>query len=400
LKNLLSCFLFLLASSAQANSWIYLDRIHEAGASSYGHRAIQDSEGTIYVGGVLAVKGSDQRIWVIRKSKDLGKSWKTILNYKNGGNGLYSLAKDNQGTLYAVGTGGNSARGWYWQVLQSTDEGASWNSVDEFQLTPGGQTLGFSITFDLQGGVYVGGTAKDLATPTQHYHWLIRKSEDHGKTWKTVDDIMGSDTKIGESLPHSMTIDSGIVYATGWITFDGETNGTLITRSSTDQGKTWIDSDHYKYMNKQDAGAYAIFASEKDDLYAAGNQGDGKDFSCMIRKSADRGQSWKVIDSYKPAKAVGCDYWAVASYGDTVFAAGRSFYGSDLATRLGVIRASLDQGRTWQTINEDNGNGRGAKFEGLLPLSANKAIVVGTYSDPENGSDWVTMEVTLDPARP
>jgi hypothetical protein len=57
-----------------------------------------------------------------------------------------------------------------------------WQTVDDFQYTPGKMAYAMGMGADALGNVYAAGKGTNG-------HWLVRKGANHGSSWSTVDDF-------------------------------------------------------------------------------------------------------------------------------------------------------------------------------------------------------------------
>lgn len=95
------------------------------------------------------------------------------------------IAVDYDGTLVAIGYAQTSAAIPLWTVRKSEDQGTSWTTVDEYSLASGQESQANSAVIDPFGNFYVVGSAVDASA---HRHLVLRKSADRGATWTTLHD--------------------------------------------------------------------------------------------------------------------------------------------------------------------------------------------------------------------
>lgn len=152
-------------------------------------------------------------LYAVDRSTDGGASWTTVDGYNydpNDSFGTYAWAlasdSDGNGNVFVVGDGGQQVITGYksvkvkgqwvqqpvygyedhWLTRHSSDGGATWTNVDDFQLA---QTAGNlnepNAVVNLGGIVYVAGVSTDSSGNT---HAIIRTNA--GGTWQTADDYV------------------------------------------------------------------------------------------------------------------------------------------------------------------------------------------------------------------
>jgi hypothetical protein len=149
--------------------------------------------------------------WNITKSTDRGITWKTVDVFDYNPKVIsdaQALASDASGTgnVYVVGIG--------WQSVQT----------------------GTTYTYTkVKGQIVV------TATPiyTSYEHWLTRQSSDGGATWKTVDDFQHSQS--ADTMAYDVADMNGAVYVTGGVDSGNDFGGIVRTNASG----TWQTSDDY-----------------------------------------------------------------------------------------------------------------------------------------------------------
>ncbi len=149
---------------------------------------------------------STAQFWTVRKWSPLTNQFTTVDSFKpsSGNPEVHSIAAFGN-TIYAVGqatlVAGSPAN---WVVRRSTDDGASWATVDSFvyDSSAGASLIGslaFAITADNAGHISVVGqgissviTGYKGKTPQYAKgadHWLVRQSASGNPgTWTTIDD--------------------------------------------------------------------------------------------------------------------------------------------------------------------------------------------------------------------
>jgi hypothetical protein len=130
--------------------------------------------------------------------------------------------------VFVVGLAQKSNLNFSWVVRHSGDGGATWRTVDNFQLSTNMDAWG--VTTDAKGNVYVVGNG---FTSDGVAHGLVRASSDGGTSWRTINDTTNSGY-------FGVTVD-------GAGRLDVLAGGTV--RRSSDGGTTWVDADDFLYRD-------------------------------------------------------------------------------------------------------------------------------------------------------
>jgi len=67
-------------------------------------------------------------------------------------------------------------------VRRSTDGGATWSTIESFQLQRGLYAVAQIIAADVAGNIYVAGSGNVTIKGKTTRHWLVRKSSDGGNS--------------------------------------------------------------------------------------------------------------------------------------------------------------------------------------------------------------------------
>ena len=156
-------------------------------------------------GTVTTKKGSSQA-WMVRRSLDGGAAWTTVDTYQASSGysaTAYGIGADASGNLYVVGNAGLSSNGrnsgLYWVVRKSANGGATWSTVDTYQLLIAGNQRALGFASDSLGNLYVAGEA--LASGgTGPIYWVVRENASGVGSWTTVDILTNS-------IPHAIAAD-------------------------------------------------------------------------------------------------------------------------------------------------------------------------------------------------
>jgi RNA polymerase sigma factor (sigma-70 family) len=165
-----------------------------------------------------------QTHWIVRRSRDGGRSWETVDDYRpnDGGDSwkahrAQALCADARGDVYVTGAGGalNSPapdpNHWITRRSASGDPG-TWTVDDDFVLAPDYPfAVGHAITADRTGNVYAAGVAAGESGSACHA--LIRTNA--GGYWHTIDDFNPEPNRAGWT---ELAVDEeGRLWAAGWV---------------------------------------------------------------------------------------------------------------------------------------------------------------------------------------
>src|SRR5262249_55529533 len=113
--------------------------------------------------------------WLVRTSVD-GVTWFTIDDFMYPGAGADAafVGADANGNLI-VGGNAETSTSSRWLVRRSTDGGATWTLVDDYQHPTGSTGLARAMA-STGGAIYVAGHSDNLDATVDQYHWIVRKS--------------------------------------------------------------------------------------------------------------------------------------------------------------------------------------------------------------------------------
>jgi hypothetical protein len=186
------------ATTTTTDYWTVRKQTGGQGAFTTVFNVVNTSSGGLVFGAISAINsgptaglydfgrgGSAGTEWKVSKSIDGGATWSLLDDFQYAaGNvsGASGLSGDTAGNLFVVG-GGTSATGHHWLVRESTNGGASWATIDDYQLNAGSYAAAGGVGVDLAGNVYVVGSASDGT----NYHAIVRTNT--GGSWTTADDF-------------------------------------------------------------------------------------------------------------------------------------------------------------------------------------------------------------------
>jgi hypothetical protein len=281
-------------------------------------------------------------------------------------------------------------------LLTHTTFGQTWQTVDDYQLLPGNDSLVQAMGKDPLGNIYAAGYAAiDAGYDTVA---VIKKSSDGGATWSAIDAF--SD---GEAAPFCeywgiVSDAAGKLYAAG--DDPGSASGSWFVRRSLDGGMTWstVDKLHLSYSDS----AHAVATDSAGNVYVVGQAITGTDTlhpSWIVRKSADHGTSWSTVDTFNPnvsgsAQGILCHPTA----GLFVVGLGFANTGSGMkrsSQKYWYVRRSLDGGSTWTTVDAYLGgsaSGIAADASGNIHVVGNNSTHWIVRKSANGGTSWATVD--------
>jgi hypothetical protein len=306
-KNLWRAVLPLLAVSAstgsaaaQQPSWetvlVYQAAVPKGSTPNAGGTSLAaDESGDVFSGGganavdgkeagqVLQTTDSTETTWFLSDDSNTNPASNiTVVN---------NLGFDSNGYLYSVGQLFPATGAPYWYVRKSSNRGAMWTTVDQYQYAAGSypwaDATGF--TADKLGNIYVVGGAYDVIIKR---HWLVRESSNGGKIWANVDDVI-----ITNLASSAAFVPGGGIFVAG---DPGNVRWTV--RFSGKGGETWATVDALP----PGAGAFSVASDSQGNIYVVGLETLTKPgttvtyFAWVTRMSAEGGASgtWQTVDTY------------------------------------------------------------------------------------------------------
>lgn len=378
-------------SSDNGASWTTIDTFQLFAGKYSSCLKLVISGSNIFSAGI-GLNNSDISNWVVRRSSDGGASWTTVDTYNlaiSYSAFLSDIYSPTASTLFTIGSGIDSTNKSHWIVRKSTDNGNTWVTVNDFLASAlsNVQASGQSITADNLGNLYSIGTGQVFFTDINH--WFTQKSTDAGISWITIDDY--SYTRKGENKVMSLAYDSNnkILYSAG---YEGPINySTWIVRKSNDNGNTWVTIDSYQMYKYSKAIAYKVFI-KGSDLYTLGNATDNNYLGhWIVRKSTDGGISWNNIDSWAPyvnnsttAKAIAFDSSGNIYVGGYVVDSS-SFY------QRWIVRKSSNNGASWTVVDNYAPNYINS-LNDIIVTASNEIIATGNYLNPSSQTTWLVRK--------
>jgi hypothetical protein len=135
-----------------------------------------------------------------------------------------------------VSAGKNAGQVSQWVVRRSANGGLSWATVDAYQLDATQAAAAGAVGLDAIGNLYaVGGASQQIKGNQNVLHWIVRKSTNGGASWLTVDDFQAGSSAsnfAADSAGNLFVIDSvGTTRKNaggtgGWVTVANRTSGS------------------------------------------------------------------------------------------------------------------------------------------------------------------------------
>jgi len=361
-----------------------------------GKTANAEDMGTDSSGNILAVgTGSDgvKTHGIVRRSTDGGNTWSIIHSAPD----FYprAVGNDSSGNLFVLGNIAPGLETSRWGVMRRADSGSSWFTVDDFQYVAGKNSWPDSFGKDSLGNLYAAGLGNDASgTGGQAQHWIVRRSQDGGTTWATVDDFKPFDWR---AEAHAIANNSSAVFVAGLADKgSGQNRGNhWIVRKSADGGCTWITVDDFQLSANKSANARALAADSLGNLYAAGWAFEkGQNRNWIVRKMANFGGTWSTVDRFQ---YLGKNSSQPATLGidgsGKIYTAG---YGSDnTGLYHWLTRRSLDGGSTWALVDDfQHTPGQNSKADGGFASDPSGNIFIGGGGTDSSGkSRWIVRKL-------
>jgi hypothetical protein len=229
--------------------------------------------------------------WFTRKSSDGGTTWSDSdpnYTYSGGYSVAKAVARAPNGNVYVVGNSSDAS--YYRGVIRKASSVSSntWTTVFSYLLDPMGATEFNAISVGGDGKIWVVGSATDS---TANQHWVVFVSSDDGATWTQVDDYQGD--SVSHGMAFSVSVLGSDVFVSGQAV-DGSGDAIWIVRKSSDDGATWTNADEFSPIPGYWSYPRSIVEHKNGNLYVGGIGGS----SWVIRKSSDRGATWVTDDDF------------------------------------------------------------------------------------------------------
>jgi hypothetical protein len=354
-----------------------------------------DSGGQIYAGGYG--RDTDNFHLLVKRSSDGGTSWSAPLDDHQAGFAQMSdMAVSSTGALFTAGLEGtltNHQLNDHWLVRRSVDGGTTWSTVDQFSL--GGAQAGASgIASDAAGNLYAVGFACPAGTTAGN--WVVRRSQDGGTTWSTVDSFAADGGANGVFVHPTAGIFVAGTTRTGGK--KGDINRWVIRRS-TNGGTTWTNVDAYQLDQKYESAAHSLGIDAAGNLYAIGSGGSAAGFGItsghwVVRKSANGGASWATVDNFQlqGSDTTAADFANDSSGNLYVVGTARLNYSNHW-----LVRRNPGGTGAWSTVDDfqpTTGQNQGAGASAVVADSFGNIFVAGGDTAADGTGHWVVRRLS------
>lgn len=319
---------WLRRSSDGGNSWLNISR-----TSVLMLNLSTGAEGRVYLAGTV------DRIWEVWQSEDQGASWTTLDSHPLPDGRPSDIAVDETGTIWVTGSyNANptySNRIWVVRRGTPTPTGVAWEDVDPYSFDTTGLAKPDRITDGRPQAIairpvtvglpeiFVGGRA---ANQRSGLLWVVRRSQDGGTTWTTVDQFSSQDMGAG-LLDLAVSPTDGSIYAVGRIyeTLSRKTGQYvgLVRRGVTTNtgGMAWTDVDRV-IANPSSVSLNGVTVDGYGRVFVAGY--DFNNGGWLVRASVDGFAPYVTTDFFAP----GYPSAVVADPANHVLVAGRDGSGA------------------------------------------------------------------------
>lgn len=273
-----------------------------------------DVAGHLYAAG-YAESTNGQIRWIVRRSDLGGNVWSTVDDFtlSDGGKTVaQGVAVDAAGNLYVAGhaselpSAGDVATGARWVVRGSRDGGRTWSTMDDFNN--GFSAKAFAI-LSTSNGLFVAGAAWDGELESGDC-WLVRKGTPDGAgglRWQVVDEFVARKPgQRAEARPSALGVDArGHLYAVGrsCASSSGPTRAHWTVRCASEDGLQWREVDAFRLESDCFAAAWGIAANRGGDVFVVGQAADGDNGIHWIVRRSRTGETgtWSVCDDFQKA---------------------------------------------------------------------------------------------------
>jgi hypothetical protein len=377
------------ATAITAN-WDNSDSYQLASGKTAYPTSIVTTGSTLLVSGI-ALDANNYSYWTVRRSDDSGSTWATKDSYRyssspsnRGSNNPVSLLVAQNGYIYAAGYGEADSGQNVWIVRRSTDGGDNW-TISDIVTNTGGNERGASargITVGPNGTIFVIGSAyRTDGSANLRWRWVVRRSVDNGDSWSTVDEFTDA-TYSYRAVPEVVLANSGKIFVSGTVTkLDANAypplTSKLLTRTSDDNGATWSTSESYiqgteTFTSSQ--GGY-IMASDKTVVVGHGTGLSSPNATVFGRVFDSVLSSWSELFSF--VSSTGIFFYGAGLSNGNVYLVGLKNPG------YWHVRRSANNGATWAVIDSYKPNSsQGSYATSIAFLNNQRPVVAGPATFP------------------
>jgi hypothetical protein len=402
----------LIAQTTLAQGWYTIDDFqYLPGTNAFANSLAKDSTGSIIYSAGYGQDASPANHALAFKSTSGGTNWALMDDYVNTANPVYrGIAADSAGNIYAAGFDyDGSVETWF--TRRSTDGGGTWSTVDLLSLgTPVARPL--ALATDEAGNVYAAGEVQTNAVLGNDL-WLVRKGTSVNP-WATVD-LFGTPMKlvrwtpkgvfchptagifvVGQAAGQPITSKSGTTFPELWT-----------VRRSQDGGASWTTVDTYYLGGSPLNASWAsgVGADSAGNLYVVGTaslpSGKAYYWSWIVRMSSDGGNSWTTVDQFPPSSPSSHPSALAAAFGSdpggNLFVAGYdnqgpSGFGSASSQRW-IVREGHGGANSWQTVDTfQYVAGRASQPAAVVGDNSGHIYVAGHGADAAGVNHWLVRK--------
>lgn len=188
-----------------------------------------------------------------------------------------------------------------WMLWRSDDGAKTWKVVNRFVVSGSNYLAAYSV-LSLGKQLFVTGVLNDAAGMD---HWLVRMSEDDGKTWKIINEMDGptADSSVASSI---IADPSDNLYVGGWWSSPVKRSVamTILRLNREDriingrQGR-FAFSDIFQKISGMSSSVQGMFFGKTTGVWAVGRAADPDGGFCVARNSNDQGQTWITAALYR-----------------------------------------------------------------------------------------------------
>ena len=285
----------------------------------------------------------------VRRSDDDGKTWKTVDLYRPASSDKVCrpfMVRTWSSTVISCGLTYDSLNVGKWMMRRSTDNGETWQTVDDSWRLATGKHASCKSIKKIGNKIFAAGSAQDSSSV---YHLIIKRSDDDGASWQTVDDQQSiSGEGLGAAGRYIATIGTDI-YVSATSTVNSVSG--MVTRVSSDGGTTWSTVDTPWYYQAGKTVASWDFMAQGGSLFRSiYSQNSANIYKWLIQKSADYGRSWNTIDDYQDGENHSFAGGMAVDY-NSIWVVGRSSHPTT-SKNTWLVRKSEDLGGSWKIVDE------------------------------------------------
>ncbi len=190
-------------------------------------------------------------------------------------------------------------------------------------------------------------------------------------TWEKVDEVLGG----GDTTVSGAASFRRMTYLVGSFDQSGGKNEHWIVRRSSNRGETWKTVDDYSSAPEVGFGASDIAVDPRSGaVYVIGGAHEmvgGLPYTpWVVRRSRNQGETWTTIDNFALSSALVSPLRVAVDGHGVIYVVGIESIidstGSETGERRGVLRRSTNGGTTWTTMDF------GGQFQFLSAVAASR----------------------------